>query len=229
MTKLVAVTATGLMEILVLGVVVMIAAIAGGVASAQNCNGAVATGGPLPIPPSGMLNAGQMVRYFVQAGESPNAAAGIVGNLIQESGDLDPNIPDGAGGGGLAQWSISWYHERGAGRDAVTGRVRRAHHLAPNTDRAQLAFIVYDLRTGCAFYKAPPSGTLQSNLQSAPDPGTAATMFETGYEGCCGVTGLDGSDAGSLCDDSKRRGLRPGSTATGELGLPGRPTPARAQ
>ena len=54
------------------------------------------------------------------------------------------------------------------------------HHLAANTDQAQLAFIVYDLRTGYAFYKPPLSGTLQSNLQSAPDPEPAATMLLTG-------------------------------------------------
>ena len=77
--------------------------------------------------------------------------------------------------------------------------------MAANTDQAQLAFIVYDLRTGYAFYKPPPSGTLQSNLQSAPDPETAATMFETGYEGCNGVTGWMAVTVGSLCDDAKRR------------------------
>ena len=106
-----------------------------------------------------------------------------------------------------------------------------AHHLAANTDQAQLAFIVYDLRTGYAFYKSPPSGTLQSNLQSAPDPETAATMFETGYEGCSGVTGWMAVTAGSLCDDAKRRNFAHEALQQAHLGRPGRapPPPARAQ
>jgi hypothetical protein len=203
--QLAAVAVACVVGIVLIGFVSIIAAVSGGSAIASSCETGAGAGGLLPTPPAGQLNAGQMVRYFVQAGESPDAAAGIVGNLIQESGDLNPNVPDGNGGGGLAQWNITWYHEDGPEGTQSLDAFAAAHHLAANTDQAQLAFIVYDLRTGDAFYKPPPSGTLQSNLQSAADPETAATMFETGYEGCSGVTGWMAVIAGSLCDDAKRR------------------------
>jgi hypothetical protein len=204
--------------VVLIGFVSIIAALSGGSAIASSCDTSVGTGGPLPKAPAGQLSAGQIVRYFVQAGESPNAAAGITGNLIQESGDLDPNVPDGNGGGGLAQWNLTWYHEQGPDGTQSLEAFAAAHHLAANTDQAQLAFIVYDLRTGYAFYKPPPNGTLQSNLQSAPDPETAATMFETGYEGCNGVTGWMAVTAGSLCDDAKRRNFAQQALQEAHLG-----------
>jgi hypothetical protein len=203
--QLAAVAVACVVGIVLIGFVSIIAAISGGSAIASSCDTSVLAGGPLPTPPAGQLNAGQIVRYFVQAGESANAAAGITGNLIQESGDLDPNVSDRNGGGGLAQWNLTWYHAEGPDGTQSLDAFAAAHHLAANTDQAQLAFIVYDLRTGDAFYKPPPSGTLQSNLLSAQDPETAATMFETGYEGCSGVTGWMAVIAGSLCDDAKRR------------------------
>jgi hypothetical protein len=227
--QLAAVAVACVVGIVLIGFVSIIAAVSGGSASASSCDTGVGTGGPLPTAPAGQLNAGQIVRYFVQAGESPNAAAGIVGNLIQESGDLDPNVPDGNGGGGLAQWSITWYHEDGPDGTQSLDAFAAAHHLAANTDQAQLAFIVYDLRTGYAFYKPPPSGTLQSNLQSAPDPETAATMFETGYEGCSGVTGWMAVIAGSLCDDAKRRNFAQEALQQAHLGAGASTTPSASK
>lgn len=170
MKQLAAVAVVCVVGIVLIGFVSILAAISGGSAIASSCAISAGTGGPLPTPPGGELNAAMIVRYFVQAGESPNAAAGITGNLIQESGDLDPDVPDGSGGGGLAQWNITWYHEDGPDGTQSLDAFAAAHHLAANTDQAQLAFIVYDLRTGYAFYKSPPSGTLQSNLQSARIP-----------------------------------------------------------
>ena len=113
MKQLAAVAVACVVGVVLIGFVSIIAAISGGSAIASSCDTGVGSGGPLPTPPAGQLNAGQIVRYFVQAGETPNAAAGITGNLIQESGDLDPNVSDGNGGGGLAQWNITWYHEQG--------------------------------------------------------------------------------------------------------------------
>ncbi len=208
MSKVIAVVGGSLLAILMLGMVAIVAAIGGGGAAQAACDGGGGGGGggggPLPAPPPGDLSGGQMVRYFVQAGDSPNAAAGIVGNLVQES-SLQPTSSDRNGGGGLAQWNSSWYHSVGPQGTLALDAFAAAHHVAPDSDQAQLAFIAYDLNTGDSFYLAPPQGTLQSNLQSAPDPATAATMFETGYEGCSGVTGWMQVIPGSLCDDSKRR------------------------
>ena len=44
--------------------------------------------------------------YFVSQGFTPEGAAGIMGNLIQESA-LDPAVVSASGYHGLAQWNTS--------------------------------------------------------------------------------------------------------------------------
>lgn len=60
-------------------------------------------------PAGNSANARAAMDYFISQGWTPEQAAGIVGNLQQESGpNLDPNIHNSAGGNlgayGLAQW-----------------------------------------------------------------------------------------------------------------------------
>lgn len=88
-------------------------------------------------------------------------AAGIAGNLMQESSD-DP----GRAGGGLAQWQGSRY----------TGLVKYAQSrgLPATSAQAALGYLVQDL-------KGPYAG-LTNQLRSAKDPGTAATLFSNIYE-----------------------------------------------
>jgi hypothetical protein len=131
-----------------------------------------------------------MVRYFESQGISANGAAGIEGNTQQESGD-NPLTP----GGGLAQWGggrwsemVSWSASQGQPGASLNPKVAMA---------GQLMWIVYDLRTNYA--------TLLGELNSAPDPATAATMFETTYELCSGVVGYMIVLPGSLCNDPARR------------------------
>ena len=146
--------------------------------------GSSAPSGPITPPPPGELSAGQMVRWFQAQGDSANAAAGIVGNLEQESG-LDPTEQ----GGGLAQWNPAWYAQMAAYAASVG--------LSSTSDQGQLAYLQYDLRTSYS--------RLLSSMDTAPDPGTAAEMFETAYELCRGVVGYMQVIPGSACDDTNRK------------------------
>jgi Phage tail lysozyme len=139
--------------------------------------------GPTTPPPAGQLSAAQIVRWFESQGDSANASAGIVGNLEQESG-LNPT----EGGGGLAQWNPGWYAQMAA--------YATSHGLSPTSDQGQLAYLQYDLRTSY-------SGLL-AKMDTAPDPGTAAEMFETTYELCSGVVGYMQVIPGSLCENPNR-------------------------
>jgi hypothetical protein len=125
-----------------------------------------------------------MVRWFESQGDSANASAGIVGNLEQES-QLDPAQT----GGGLAQWKPTRYGQMVAYAASVG--------LSPTSDQGQLVYLQYDLRTSYS--------SLLSRMDTAPDPGTAAEMFETTYELCQGVVGYMDVIPGSLCEDGNRR------------------------
>lgn len=126
------------------------------------------------------------------------AAAGVVGNLQQES-NLDPTMPDGTGGGGLGQWGgpkngnwyaamVSWTSGRG---------------LNPVSANGQLQYIAFELRTGDAHI---PVTTL-SALNNAASASVAAVIFQNDYEQCLGA-GLPGTlgtdDAAGSCMSSHR-------------------------
>ena len=81
----------------VLAVVVLLAA-----AQAQ-CGNGIPTANVV-APAGDPATEAQFVEYFESQGIPANAAAGITGNLYQESG-LDPTEP----GYGLAQWNSSWW------------------------------------------------------------------------------------------------------------------------
>lgn len=118
---------------------------------------AAGTGGSLPVSSSSHA----IMAYLESQGYSRTAAAGIVGNLQQES-SLNPNAP----GGGLAQWIgsrwgalVAWVSSQG---------------LDPNSAAGQLAFLVHEIATG---YPG-----LQAQLNAAATPGDAAVIFQNVYE-----------------------------------------------
>lgn len=88
-------------------------------------------------------------------------AAGVAGNAMQESTDRS-----NAGGGNLLQWQGA----RQAGLQAYA----RAHGLDPNSDQANLGYLVQDL-------KGPYAG-LAAQLRKTSDPGHAAVLFSNIYE-----------------------------------------------
>lgn len=171
------------------GLVVLTTLIVVLVVAGQN-SGGCGTTAPVTAPGSWIKTGAQAAQYFESQGISANGAAGIVGNLVQESG-LDPK----AAGGRLAQWGGSRYAEM---LTWTAAHGYPADSPDPKTSMAgQLMYIVYDLRTSYV--------TLAGELNTAPDPGTAATMFETTYELCSGVTGFMQVTPGSLCNDPARR------------------------
>lgn len=118
------------------------------------------------------------LQFFVQRGYTPVQAAGIVGNLVQESGQgLNTRaVHDGGTGLGVAGW-----------RDPTPGQGRR-------TNLRQFAAgqgaDVHDLTTQLAFVdhelKGPESRAGQA-LRTAQDPVAAARAF-IGYERPAGWT-----------------------------------------
>ena len=124
---------------------VIVAAVA--MFGSQNC-GTGSPGSPT-APLEGTQSEAQVVRYLESQGFSPFGAAGIVGNLEQES-TLNP----ADSGGGLAQWNPSWYGEMSAW---ATG-----HGLSPISLAGQLEYLVYDLHSSYP--------KLISELNSATSP-----------------------------------------------------------
>lgn len=99
--------------------------------------------------------------YLTAGGLTKVAAAGVVGNLQQESG-----LRSDAPGGGLAQWIGS----RWTALVAFAGRLG----LAPSSEQAQLDYLLAELRTSYPL-------TLQQ-LNAASTPAEAAVIFQNQYE-----------------------------------------------
>lgn len=115
-------------------------------------------------PTPNTVNPGSIVRYLEQAVPmTANAAAGVAGNLQQESSDNPREV-----GGGLAQWIND--------RWAELASWDQAHGLDPTSAQGQLAFLANDLQTAYA--------TLTGEMNRAPDPATAAREFMSAYEVC---------------------------------------------
>lgn len=125
------------------------------------------TGGAAAAPPTD-LGSGKStqtgvsyMRALTTAGLSPIAAAGVVGNLYQES-SLNPSSP----GGGLAQWLPGWFSQMAAWAES--------HGLNPSSAAGQLAYIAHDL--------AASYPSLLDAMNAAQDPADAALMFSQNYE-----------------------------------------------
>jgi len=105
-------------------------------------------------------------QWFLSQGYSPAAAAGIVGNLVQESG-VNPNVRPGDNGSafGVAQW-------RGDRYAALNNYV--AAHGGNNDLSTQLGFLDYELRNRY--------GSTFNKLMAARDPREATAAFALGYE-----------------------------------------------
>jgi hypothetical protein len=170
-----------------LAVVVMIDAIA----SLAHCGNGTPTAN-VTAPALAVATMGQDTKYLESEGLSADAAAGIVGNLMQES-TLNPTEP----GYGLAQWNPGWWASASAW---IT-----AHGQNPDTAGGQLMYIaanVLDGVDGPMFYPG-----LTSDLAHAASPQQAALVWMNDYEQCSGA-GPGGSlsyTRGSLCEAEKRQ------------------------
>lgn len=102
-------------------------------------------------------------QYLKANGLSDHAAAGVVGNLIQES-SLDPgNINDGEGSYGLAQW-------RGDRREALKRHAGPGNEANPN---AQMSFLLHEARQMPGFV---------DRLNASPSATHAAMLFGKEFE-----------------------------------------------
>ncbi|MFT3693877.1 MAG: phage tail tip lysozyme [Kofleriaceae bacterium] len=111
--------------------------------------------------------------FFVQKGLTPVQAAGIVGNLIQESSGSPTAVQPGGPGRGIAQWSVGGRWDTSS-KDNVTWYASQ-HGLDRWALNTQLQFIWYELTT---------FGYGYSTLKAATTVSAATIAFETKYEIC---------------------------------------------
>jgi hypothetical protein len=121
--------------------------------------------------------------FFVAKGLKNYQAAGIVGNLIQESG-MDPKIAQygGGPGRGIAQWSKGgrWDHDGG---DNVKSYAAQKGESMTSLN-LQLEFVWYELKTF--------SGYGLADLKASKGVTSATVVFQDQYEIC------------GQCDSTKR-------------------------
>ena len=154
-----------------------IASLFGGAANAATLDQNYLGGGDF----SGSSGQDQAMNYFMSQGMSKEQAAGIVGNLMQESGaGLDPNAKNKTGHRGIAQWD--------ANRWAGFEKFAKQKGLDVNTREAQLQWIMEEMRTG--------SGGLGiERFKKTKTAAEAAALFVKDYERSGEKPGHAGYDA----------------------------------
>lgn len=145
-------------------------------ASAFGCSGSgAATDGEMTGQSEEALDANEepAFRYFVGKGLTPFQAAGIVGNLVQESNVSPTSVQGGGPGRGIAQWSVGgrWDHDVNDNAVAFAARTSRS---VLSLD-VQLDFIWYELTTIGYGYNA---------LRATTNVADATIAFQQDFEGC---------------------------------------------
>lgn len=110
----------------------------------------------------------QAHRILTSLGLSSEAATGVIGNLMAESG-LNPRGP--AGDGGLAKGIAQWHPDRYA-------QMRHwafSHGYNPDTLEGQLRFVAYEAGT-------PAGGNVWGDLKKSKSIGEAAALFMRRFE-----------------------------------------------
>lgn len=121
--------------------------------------------------------------FFLAQGLTNFQAAGIVGNLDQESG-MDPTAVESGGGAGrgIAQWSVGGRWDTDANDNVLAYATMQG--MSPTSLQLQLDFIWYELQTFPGYGLAA--------LQATTNVTDATIAFETDFEGC------------GTCDQSQR-------------------------
>ncbi len=112
--------------------------------------------------------------YFLVKGLTPVQAAGIVGNLDQESNMNPGAVQPGGPGRGIAQWSVGGRWNADPGDNAVA--YAAAHGKSVTSLGLQLDFIWFELTTF--------SGYGLSALKKSTTTSAATLAFMTDFEGC---------------------------------------------
>jgi hypothetical protein len=121
--------------------------------------------------------------YFRGQGFTNFQAAGIVGNLDQESG-IDPTISqqNGGPGRGIAQWSAGGRWDTDPGDNLMAFAAMEG--ASPTDLQTQLDFIMFELTM------FPDYGL--ATLKASTNVTDATTDFELGFEGCAIASECDG-------------------------------------
>ena len=114
--------------------------------------------------------------FFVGIGYTKRQAAGVVGNLMQESGtSINPNAQQSGGAGrGIAQWSVGGRWDTYANDNVVWYANKLG--MSPYSLTLQLKFIQYELNTFSGYGKAP--------LVASTTIDTAVVVFQDYFERC---------------------------------------------
>jgi hypothetical protein len=111
--------------------------------------------------------------FFVGKGLTTFQAAGIVGNLDQESGVNPNSVQSGGPGRGIAQWSVGGRWDTSAGDNAVAYAAQQGEGV--HTLQLQLEFIWYELTT---------HGYGLTQLRATTNVTDATVEFMTRFEIC---------------------------------------------
>jgi hypothetical protein len=112
--------------------------------------------------------------YFVGKGLTNFQAAGIVGNLDQESGVDPAAVQQGGPGRGIAQWSVGGRWDTDASDNCLWYATKQG--LSSSSLTLQLDFIWYELQTFSSYGLA--------SLKATTNVTDATIAFETDFEGC---------------------------------------------
>jgi MYXO-CTERM domain-containing protein len=147
---------------------------------AVGCSDAAGTGGNEPVgqtqaPLAGTFpNDQQVCNYFVAKGLTAFQAAGIVGNLDQESGASPMAVQAGGPGRGIAQWSVGGRWDTDAGDNATAYASQQGQDVW--SLGLQLDFIWYELTNFSGYGLGAIRGT--TNVTDA------TVAFQNDFEGC---------------------------------------------
>lgn len=134
---------------------------------------------PAVLSPASIIRSNEQTafNYFVNRGMTKIRAAGVIGNLDQESG-MDPTIKQygGGPGRGIAQWSVGGRWDTYSQDNVVWYAANKDGGLSRWSLQAQLDFIWYELHT-FSYYGF-------SDLHNATTIDQAVIAFQNGYEGC---------------------------------------------
>jgi hypothetical protein len=151
------------------------------------------------IPLTGNTNAEKAYNFFIQKGLSPEASAGIVGNLLDESGTLGKNIPglekgdlntgENQSDGKSKYWGIAnWAYKDGRRETyinggTVNGKVwKGVGENGVNDLNNQLEYIWWELDSGSNVDNISSNGHLLDQIKSAKTASEAAKIFDEGFE-----------------------------------------------
>jgi Phage tail lysozyme/Ig-like domain from next to BRCA1 gene len=129
---------------------------------------------PDTLSPFAFTNDKAAYEYFFGKGLTNFQAAGIVGNLDQESGASPTAVQSGGPGRGIAQWSVGGRWDTGA-NDNLTAYASQ-HGASVWSLQLQLDFIWYELTTF--------SGYGLARLKQSTNVTDATVVFQTDFEGC---------------------------------------------